>query len=173
MDWNAVGAIGEIVGAAAVVGTLGYLAVQIRQNTRTTRATTYDTVLDQWRVHLRENYTTHPENLEIFRRGLTDHSALSAAEWARLLFLLSQEQLFIENIVQQHERGYIDAGQLNGWLNYFSSVLRTPGGREWWRLCTPIINPEFTARMQVHLATTADQPTLLEALPAFHFDGGE
>ena len=30
MDWNALGAIGEIVGAVAVVATLGYLAVQIR-----------------------------------------------------------------------------------------------------------------------------------------------
>ncbi len=31
MDWNAIGAIGEIVGAVAVVATLGYLARQMRQ----------------------------------------------------------------------------------------------------------------------------------------------
>ena len=40
MNWEALGAIGEIVGAVAVVLTLGYLAVQIRQNTRATRAAT-------------------------------------------------------------------------------------------------------------------------------------
>ena len=34
MNWEALGAIGEIVGAVAVVVTLGYLAVQIRKNTR-------------------------------------------------------------------------------------------------------------------------------------------
>ena len=34
MDWEAVGAVGEIVGAVAVVATLAYLAVQVRQNTR-------------------------------------------------------------------------------------------------------------------------------------------
>lgn len=38
MNWTAVGAIGELVGAAVVVVTLIYLAVQIRQNTRATRA---------------------------------------------------------------------------------------------------------------------------------------
>jgi hypothetical protein len=38
MNWEALGAIGEIVGTVAVVVTLGYLAVQIRQNTRTMRA---------------------------------------------------------------------------------------------------------------------------------------
>ena len=34
MNWDAVGAIGEIVGALAVVITLVYLAIQVRQNTR-------------------------------------------------------------------------------------------------------------------------------------------
>lgn len=34
MDWEAVGAVGEIVGAVAVVATLAYLALQVRQNTR-------------------------------------------------------------------------------------------------------------------------------------------
>lgn len=34
MNWEAMGALGEIVGAAAVVVTLVYLSVQVRQNTR-------------------------------------------------------------------------------------------------------------------------------------------
>ena len=34
MNWEAVGAIGEIVGAIAVVLSLVYLAAQIRQNTK-------------------------------------------------------------------------------------------------------------------------------------------
>jgi hypothetical protein len=38
VDWDAIGAIGEIVGAVAVVATLFYLARQIRQNTRMSRA---------------------------------------------------------------------------------------------------------------------------------------
>lgn len=39
MDWEAIGAIGEVVGAAAVVVTLGYLALQFRQNARMMKAT--------------------------------------------------------------------------------------------------------------------------------------
>jgi hypothetical protein len=34
VDWNAIGAIGEMLGAVAVVITLLYLSKQIRQNTR-------------------------------------------------------------------------------------------------------------------------------------------
>mgnify|MGYP003300637055 CR=1 FL=1 len=32
MNWEAMGAIGEVVGAIAVVLTLAYLAIQVRQN---------------------------------------------------------------------------------------------------------------------------------------------
>ena len=38
MNWEAIGAIGEIVGAVAVVITLLYLASQTRQNTKATHA---------------------------------------------------------------------------------------------------------------------------------------
>lgn len=34
MNWDALGAVGEVVGAIAVVATLIYFSVQIRQNTR-------------------------------------------------------------------------------------------------------------------------------------------
>jgi hypothetical protein len=33
MNWDAIGAVGELLGALVVVVTLGYLAIQIRQNT--------------------------------------------------------------------------------------------------------------------------------------------
>ena len=33
MNWDAIGAVGEIIGALAVVATLGYLALQVKTNT--------------------------------------------------------------------------------------------------------------------------------------------
>ena len=38
MNWEAIGAIGEVVGAVAVVVTLVYLAIQVREGSRATRA---------------------------------------------------------------------------------------------------------------------------------------
>ncbi len=34
MNWDAIGAVGEIIGAAAVVVTLAYLALQVRPSTK-------------------------------------------------------------------------------------------------------------------------------------------
>ena len=39
MDWNAIGAMGEVIGAAAVVISLIYVAVQVRQNTASSKST--------------------------------------------------------------------------------------------------------------------------------------
>ena len=44
MNWNAIGAIGELVGALAVVATLGYLAVQNKMNTNSIRVRPGDVV---------------------------------------------------------------------------------------------------------------------------------
>ncbi len=38
MNWEAIGAVGETVGALAVLVTLVYLAMQIRQNTKSVQA---------------------------------------------------------------------------------------------------------------------------------------
>ena len=38
MNWDAIGAVGEILGAIAVVVSIGYLSIQIRSNTRAMKA---------------------------------------------------------------------------------------------------------------------------------------
>ena len=40
MNWEAIGAMSELIGATAVVVTLAYLAVQIRENSRAVRSST-------------------------------------------------------------------------------------------------------------------------------------
>ena len=44
MNWDAIGAIGEVSGAVAVVVTLIYLAGQLRQNTQALRSSTYEAI---------------------------------------------------------------------------------------------------------------------------------
>ncbi len=48
MNWDAIGAIGEIVGAGAVVATLAYLAVQTRRARMATEA--QNTLSSRWRL---------------------------------------------------------------------------------------------------------------------------
>lgn len=58
MNWEAIGAVGEIVGAVAVVATLTYLAIQIRTaRVDSASAATYSAIegFSRWRANILQN----------------------------------------------------------------------------------------------------------------------
>jgi hypothetical protein len=48
MSWDAIGAVGELLGALGVIASLIYLAIQIRQNTESVRMASHHGVADQF-----------------------------------------------------------------------------------------------------------------------------
>lgn len=132
MSWEAAGAIGEILGALGVIATLGYLAVQIRQNTRSLRANAYQSTVDsanEWAAF----FVHHPETIELFRKGLSEPSQLDraqAVEFSHLLEVmfrnytaarkLAEEGLVPEHICVAYEnnlRRWFDGTSLREWWN--------------------------------------------------------
>ena len=53
MNWESIGAIGEVLGAIGVIATLLYLSVQIRQNTRAMHGATLDAMTGRKQFELR------------------------------------------------------------------------------------------------------------------------
>ena len=72
LNWEAIGAAGEIIGALAVVVTLVYLTFQLRQNTRAVEHATHRGVYEdghEWMYRLIEN----PEVAEQAREDSASH----------------------------------------------------------------------------------------------------
>ncbi len=94
MNWEAIGAIGELIGAIGVILTLGYLAFQIRQNTQqlaqnersSIAAAVYSsaTVLRENRKSVFEN----PEITEMWLKGMNNPVELSDAGRYRFRLLM-------------------------------------------------------------------------------------
>jgi len=82
MNWEAIGAIGEIMGALAVVATLGYLAVQIRQNTEREQLG-QEFVSNQYFNELRMLIAGDEALADIEARGIRNVSSLSELERRR------------------------------------------------------------------------------------------
>ena len=131
MTLSELGNIGEFVGAVAVVVSLVYLAIQIRQNTQTVRATAYHNISAQWANHL-QSIADNAELSSLYFRGLADSRSLDAQESVRFSLLMASQFGLLEDVFHQHILGTIEDDWFKSRRRAISLVLSSPGGRSWW-----------------------------------------
>jgi hypothetical protein len=138
MNWDAIGAVAEAVGALAVIITFVYLTIQLRQNTKAIEHSTYRGVIDdanQWMYKLIEN----PEIAELYLAGMRGDEQSSSD---RLRFGLLMNTLFVHwnHALQTGAFEVVNTSQVAG-------VLSHPGGATYWRRTvankTISLNSEF------------------------------
>jgi hypothetical protein len=114
MDWEAIGAIGEILGAIGVFLSLIYLAVQIRDGTRQSRAAMVRAIAGDFAQTL--DLCANAEFATILVK-LSEGAPLSPVEELQWGFALNRAF----NIYLAVQHAY-DAGQLNE--GYFRTICR-------------------------------------------------
>ncbi len=88
MNWDAIGAIGEIAGALGVIVTLLYLAIQLRQNTKASNASAVQSSMEN-SARFSELIATDIELGRIFWLGLSNPEELNADEMRRFVSALN------------------------------------------------------------------------------------
>lgn len=121
MNWDAMGAIAELIGAIAVLGTLIYLTIQIRQNTKAIVLESSRGNLDQG-VSWMNNLIQDPSLAELYLNGLQDKLE---TEEQRLRFHLMMQGLFNQwGVMYKSGTGLVEEDIL--------TVLSSPGGKKYW-----------------------------------------
>ena len=87
MDWEVIAAISESVGAVAVLITLIYLAVQIRQNTAAVATATYESAMTGFN-DINVIVASHPKLASVLDRGCQSPESLDADEIVQFNFVL-------------------------------------------------------------------------------------
>jgi hypothetical protein len=142
MNWEALGAVGEIVGGIAVVVTLGYLAVQIRQNTRSTRASMFQSLVEQI-LNFNTTFTQDAELGQVYFAGLEDLDGLSEADRTRMAFaLFSQFQIF-QSMFYQHRLFTIEPDYWESWRELILMYYSLPGVQRWWQIRQNVFSKAF------------------------------
>jgi hypothetical protein len=161
MNWNALGAIGEIVGAVAVVITLIYVAVQMRQNSRQVAENTKVTRLaareatQQAFSRFRRLIASSPDLAELYLKGCADYRALAVADRMRFGSLL-QENLLAWNLRYLHIRdGLQEAETWERQKPLLVSTLTQPGIRYWWDRNKYIFDAAFVALLEDLIASAS------------------
>ena len=125
MNWDAAGAIGEIIGAAAVVITLAYLAAQTRLNMRALRASAYEDIYRD----LQQNLTVlEPELFQKAFAGLEldEIEQFTGNRWRGVMFRM------YENWWKQHQNGILDDDVFKAYSSHMRLTLNIPGSIDWW-----------------------------------------
>ena len=106
MNWDAISAIGETIGAVAVVISLLYLAVQIRQNTNHIKSSIAATELSAFERNIasgnrmREFFLLNPEPLEIYMKGRKSYANLETNEKIKF-------DMIVRNVFSEIQGAYI------------------------------------------------------------------
>ncbi len=151
MNWEAIGAVGELLGALGVIVTLGYLAVQIRQNTRTVRAATaqaIQTAMNEAHAHVKQDSAA----ARIYRLGLSEPPKLDEDE--QVQFSMTMYSIFaqFENIFYQLQQGTLDSAIFERHALAMEFYLRTPGGADWWESWKGRFSEDFVSYVAARVA---------------------
>ena len=151
MNWDALGAIGEVVGAIAVVVTLIYLAVQIRQNTSSIRASTLQSNTNVWASTF--TAIADEELARVYAIGSLGSPEAKPIAYTQFFFLCKAMFVGFEDQYYQYRQGTLDE---NIYLGYERSIalqaLAFPGVQAWWRQTRDTYSPEFVARIDKMIA---------------------
>jgi len=144
MNWEAMGAIGEVVGAIGVMTSLLYLALQIRGDAKAKRASAVHDQTDAYRDFLK-TMATDGELAAIYMRGINDFNSVEGADLVRfgsaLGFLF---RVFDESFYQWSE-GNLETHVWHGFEAPISDMLAYPGVREWWSTRSHWYSTKFQA----------------------------
>ena len=139
MNWDAIGAIGEIVGAIAVVVSLAYLAVQIRQNTKQVAEQVKALKLEGHNAaandhsRFRQSIIQSPQVASLWRRGKLNYIDLSPDEQAQVGELFRDYFWANANMqLRNLQSGAVDDSLWDIAVAGLRPYLENEGVRQWW-----------------------------------------
>ncbi len=143
MNWDALGAIAELLGAAGVVITLVYLALQIRRSNALALAES---------LRFSNDASSPPvvaiaqdaDLARLFGQGLRDRSSLNPDEQVRFDMVLGD---FVgglsTSIIDQMTLGFYGSDAASDHRSVVQRFLSSPGGAAWWSLYSDDFPPMF------------------------------
>jgi hypothetical protein len=167
MNWDAIGAVGELIGAIAVIATLFYLAVQIRQNSRAVERT--NEFANANSIHETNAFYSQvfamlaqdAELADIYDRALR-HESLNSIETVRFTSFMNSYFAWLEDVYHQQTENVgfralpeiTDTSFFDVCGPYVAKLLSTPAGAGWWdRDPSHQFLPEFVALIDAFMLT--------------------
>ena len=165
MTLQDLGSLGEFVAAIATLATLGYLALQIRTNTRAVRASTFQSVTSGWQSQI--HFLSDPGLSNLIDRMQSEPEALEQADLRRLWLIARANFRLCENDYYQWRNGTFDPDAWTGYQNSIvQEILGGPAFRAMWALQRSVFSSSFVSFMdeQAKVAVGREEESAPERL---------
>ena len=129
---QALGSLGEFVGALAVVISLIYLARQMVQNTTSVRAASFNSMV-QNSIGLLEHSFRDSEFADFLHRAETDPTSLTRGERVRWDSYMTAAFRHFGNLVYQYRVGALDEQMWKSYQRTLRDHLESPAWETWFR----------------------------------------
>jgi hypothetical protein len=123
--------VAEIVGGVAIIASLIFVGLQVKENTRVVIMTS-DRAIDQQNVALNISVVESSDFADILVRGESDRSSLNPAERARFDNYCFARLGAYENVVGNFSEGLITDEEYEVWANHFEERFDKPGYKQFW-----------------------------------------
>lgn len=137
-DW---GAVGDLIGGAAIIVSLIYVGIQIKQSTAASRAATYQAFSQQYSSHM-----LPLQNVDfrgIFVRGLGDLDSLEADEQVAFFSYLNGVLRMFEAFYLQQQEGTFDSDIYDPWGAQLVDLFGNTGVQKYWMIRRHNFLPKF------------------------------
>ena len=141
MNWDAIAAVGEIVGALAVVISLIYLASQIRQQNREARISAAHEIVEAFRDAI--GAVKDPAMAELCVKALNGLDVLTNAEKMQVLALAQTYFRVWEEAHYQNTEGRLEVSMWKAMCRQFGGLMGLPMFAEAWELRKDSYREEF------------------------------
>jgi len=142
MNWEAIGAIAELLGAVGVIATLAYVAQQIRQNTSTVRSSAAAS-LAQTNNSFQLMLAQDTDLNRLWWAGLADPNALSEADRLRFNNVVSVAVNSAQQAHSQFLEGAITDKSYSAQREFILWIANQPGFIAYWEDWSSMHDPEF------------------------------
>ena len=131
MNWDAIGAVGEIIGAIAVVGSLIFVGVQLRLNTREMKLSSTNELMAQLEAKL-SAVAENEEMASLLFRGVPDPESLEGLDYYRFTIICQSTYFYMARAHYQFRAGTIEPEMWETLHSQLTNIMNAPGMKTYW-----------------------------------------
>jgi len=155
MNWEAVTAIAELIGAIAIVVSLVYVGIQINENSHEVRSATAQqatSAIADWYTSLGNNQ----QSSRLFHFGIAKPEELSSEDLAQFIYLAHGLMLEYQAVYYVSREGTLDQALQESITKTLVATSHQPGFLLYWQQRRELFYPEYRAHVDEIIAIGPD-----------------